>query len=740
MLFRPSFVAFCLVFALSPSGHAEDEVLPLKLDRSFKKLPATDERPVAFISAQRVEARQGGLLEAEGEVELRQDDQVIGADHLRYNQDSKEVQAEGGVTIRQSDSFVSGPTLNINLDSNRGVMKQPEYQFSENYSRGSATSVNIEGKKNYSFEHATYTTCPIGNDDWLLKMSRLEIDRATQVGVAYHTLVEFKGVPLLYTPWMDFPLGSGNRSGFLGPTQGSTNSGGLEITLPYYWSISPNLDATFSPRFITKRGTQFNNEVRYLQPEYGGELQLDVLSADRVYLADRSRVSWKHNQNLGKGFAAAWNVSRVSDNAYFRDLSGSVNSTSQTNLLREGVATYAGEGWNATARVQRYQTLQDPLALVTVPYRRQPQLNLSAQQPVADGTLALSSEYVDFRNPDPAQVNGKRMVIYPSLSYPLLNAPGYFFTPKFGMHYTNYVLDGNNVRNLPDSSRSVPIFSLDGGLVFERNDSFFGNGYMQTLEPRAYYVRIPYRNQSMLPNFDTAQAPFSFSQMFTENRFLGSDLVGDADMLTLALTSRAIDDEDGTERLRVGVAERFSFKAPQVNLVAPTDSNSRSDILMMVGGRMTRAWWLDSLVQYNPNMVHTESYSAAARYNPEAGKLFNLGYRFTRNTLRQMDVSTQWPISGRWHGVGRLNFSLQDNRILDALGGLEYNVSCWTLRLVAQSFATATQERSTGIFIQLELNDLVSIGSDPLTALRSSISGYSKLNDLPVERPVQGFK
>jgi len=278
--------------------------------------------------------------------------------------------------------------------------------------------------------------------------------------------------------------------------------------------------------------------------------------------------------------------------------------------------------------------------------------------------------------------------------------------------------------------------------VFERNDSFLGTGYAQTLEPRAYYVRIPYRDQGALPNFDTAQAPFSFSQMFTENRFLGSDRVGDADMLTLALTSRAIDDVDGTERLRVAMAERFSFKAPQVNLVAPSDSNSRSDILLTVGGKMTRAWRLDSLVQYNPNQVHTASYSAAARYNPEAGKLLNLGYRFTRNTLRQMDVSTQWPISGRWHGVGRLNYSLQDSRILEALGGLEYNEACWAVRLGAQSFATATRERTTGIFIQLELNDLVSVGvgSDPLATLRSSVLGYTKLNALPADKPPQGLR
>ncbi len=739
MRFRPVFVALSLFGVLPLSGHAEDEPLPLKLDRTFRMLPAASDEAVAFISARRVEARQGEQLEATGDVQLRQGGQVISAAHLLFEQESREVLADGGVKIEQGGASVSGATLKMNLDTSLGEVDRAEFQFTENHARGKASTVHIVGKRNYSLSDASYTTCPAGNDDWLLKMSRLDIDRTTQVGVAHNARVEFKGVPLLYTPWMDFALHSGRRSGFLGPVFGSTNSGGAEITIPYYWSIADNLDATIEPRFITKRGTQFKNEFRYLQPNYRGELHVDVLNGDRVSRSDRSRLALKHSQDLGGGFGASLNLNRVSDDAYFRDLSDSVNVTSQTNLLRDGTLTYAGGWWNASARVQRFQTLQDPLAPVVVPYRRQPQLNLNAQRSVAGADVTFSGEYVDFRHP--TSVNAQRMVIYPSVSYPLLSAPGYFLTPKLGIHHTDYLLGINNPGGAPNSTRSLPIFSLDSGLVFERSDSFLGTGYAQTLEPRAYYVRIPYRNQDALPNFDTAQAPFSFAQMFTENRFLGSDRVGDADMLTLALTSRAIDDADGTERLRVAMAERLSFRAPQVNLVAPTNSNSRSDILMTVGGKLTRAWRLDSLLQYNPNLGHTESYSAAARYNPEAGKLLNLGYRFTRNTLRQADVSTQWPLAGRWHGVGRLNFSLQDGRLLEALGGLEYNDACWAIRMGAQSFATATQERTTGMFIQLELTDLVSVGvGDPLATLRSSILGYTKLNTSPTGQSQQGLR
>jgi LPS-assembly protein len=740
MRFSFLLVVFLMFGTFPLSGHAGETPLPLKLDRTFNKHPAASEGTAAFISADHVEAKKGEQLEAYGNVELRQNGQVISAEHLRYGQVSKDVLAEGSVRLEQNGAILRGPVLKLNLDSELGEMTRPEYEFGENHARGNAETLHIAGRKNYTFDAATYTTCPAGNDDWLLRMSRLDIDRTTQVGVARHARVEFKGVPILYTPWLDFALNDKPRSGSLGPVFGSTNKGGAEITLQYYWRIASNYDATFSPRMIAKRGTQFNNEFRYLQPSYAGELHLDILPDDRVNNLTRTSQVLKHNQNLGGGFGLALDVNRVSDDDYFRDLANSVNGTSQTNLLREGVVSYGGaDWWSSSVRVQRFQTLQDPLAPLVLPYRRQPQVSLNAQNSGASANVTLASEYVDFRHD--TSVNGKRLVVYPSASYSVLNEQGYYLTPKLGVHYSRYKFGINNTDNLPDATRSVPIFSTDSGMVYERDDSFLGESYVQTLEPRLYYVYIPYRNQDQLPNFDSAQAPFNFGQIFTENRFFGSDRVGDANIATLALTSRAIDSEGGTERLRVMLGERFSFKAPKVALPnTATDSNNRSDILMSLGGKLTKSWSLDSLFQYNPNQAHTESYNVMASYKPEAGKLLNLNYRFTRNTLRQTDVSTQWPIFGRWQGVARLNYSLQDQRSLEALAGLEYNQSCWALRFVAQSFTTATRERSNQIFLQLELSDLVPIGSDPLSALRTSISGYTKMNSLPSEQSVQELR
>ena len=743
MRFRLNPITFSLlcIFAHAVAVYAGDDTLLLRLDRTFMNSPenspsGNQEETPLFISAQQLGGKKGKQVEAIGEVELRKRGQVISADRMLYLLDSKDLIADGAVQIEQDNNVIQGPYLKLNLDSNIGDMTQPTFHFGENNARGKADTLLIQGKQNYALHNVSYTTCPADNDDWLLKVRELEIDRNTQIGVAHHARVEFMGVPILYTPWMDFALNNQRKSGFLGPVFGSTVQGGSEMTLPYYWNIAPNRDATLAPRVMIKRGLLLNNEFRYMESTYSGEAHLDVLPGDRITNRTRSRLSLMHTQNLGYGLNGSVNFNKVSDDAYFRDLSGTVSSTSQTNLVREGVLSYGSSWWNASARVQSFQTLQDPSAPVVAPYRRTPQINMVARQTLDKANVSLSGEFVDFRHP--TSPNGQRLVLYPSVSYPLVAKPAFYLTPKLGLHNTYYIMGANNT--LPNTSRTVPIFSLDSGVTLERDWNLAGQDFIQTLEPRAYYVYIPYRDQNQLPNFDSAQADFSFAQIFTENRFFGSDRIGDANQMTLALTSRLLDPSSGAERLRVAIGQRFSANTPQVNLVVPTATSNKSDILLAASGRLTPAWSLDSTFQYNPNQSHSEKFNVAARYQPEGGKVLNLGYRFTRNSLRQTDLSTQWPLSGRWHAVARWNYSLQDSRILESLGGLEYNENCWTIRLVAQRFATATQQVSTGFFVQLELNDLVAVGPDPLALLRQSVPGYTKLNEPSRDKPVQGLR
>jgi LPS-assembly protein len=749
MRFRLKPIAFSMLCAFAPSVYGADEPLILKLDRTFNMMPEAQDATPAFVNAQHIEGKKDNQILATGDAELRKQGQVIFADRLLYKQDTREVIADGSVRVEQGGDVMTGPHLELNLDSNIGDMAQPKFFLGENSARGSANALHMAGKENYTLSHVSYTTCPAGDDDWLLKMSELDIDRSTHVGEARNAYVEFKGLPILYTPWMDFALNDNRKTGFLSPIFGSTTKGGSEVTLPFYWNIAPNYDATFSPRAMTKRGLLLGNEFRYMQPKYTGKMEVDVLPGDQLTGTTRSHLVLQHMQNLGNGFRGSINVNRVSDNAYFRDLSTTVTDTSQVNLLREGVLSYGGGWWNSSLRVQSYQTLQDPAAPVAIPYRRMPQITLGAHKSVDGGAFTFAGEYVDFAHP--TLVNGQRLVLYPSVSYPLLSDPAYYLTPKVGLHHTEYQLGVNNTANLPASAtRTLPIFSVDSGVTLERDWSFVGEDFVQTLEPRVYYVYIPYQDQSKLPNFDSAQAAFNFAQIFTENRFYGSDRIGDANQVTAGVTTRFLDPKSGVERLRLQLGQRFSLSTPRVNLVAPTVNTNKSDILLAASGRLTRTLTLNSLYQYNPTLSHSEMFNTAVRYKPESGKVLNLGYRFTRasydqngvlqqSPIRQIDMSEQWPLYGRWHSVASWNYSLQEKRLLEGLLGLEYNEKCWTIRLVAQRFTTATFQASTGFFVQLELNDLIQVGSNPLDALHQSIPGYTKLNQSSTNNEVQGL-
>jgi len=758
MRFSPLFVVvilavFCLRPAIADDNFGAGE-------RTYTE-PLTNEQTQgipAVVEADRLEGKKGKQIEASGNAVLRKGDQTIHADRLLYFQDSQDihaqgsvilikgdqsiradrlwyfrdngdVDAQGAVLLRQNDSSMTGPHLRLNMDTSAGVMEEPAFVLGENNAHGSAETMRIQDRQHFLFDQATYTTCPADSPDWSLRMGGLEIDKSRQIGIAHHAWVEFMNVPILYSPWMDFPLNEQRKSGFLAPIFGGTANGGSELTLPYYWNIAPNFDATLSPRFMAKRGLMANNEIRYLQRNYQGEVELDMLPHDRLADSRRSFISLKHNAVLNPRLHGDVTYNRVSDDAYFRDLANAVNATSQVNFLREGVLTYDADWGQAMARVQRFQTLQDPVSPIVSPYKRLPQLTVNAQKRYDRAKFTLASEFVDFAHP--TLPNGKRLVVRPGLSYALLNDPGYYVTPRLGLHATQYLMGANNVDASPDTLRSLPIVSVDSGVKFERDWSVLGNDYIQTLEPRAFYVYIPYRNQDALPNYDSALADFNFTQMFSENRFAGSDRIGDANQVTLAVSSRLLEQSNGRERLKIMLGERFSFSAPRVNLATPSTTLNKSDILLAASGQLTNTVALESEIQYDPNQSHIQRFSAETHYRPGGGKTLNVGYRLLRNTLRQIDISSQWPIYRRWHGVARWNYSLQDSRFLEEVAGLEYNESCWTLRLVAQRFATATQQANIGYFLQLELSDMVKMGSDPLNMLKQSVPGYEKVNNQP---------
>ena len=732
MRFRSGYPAIFLICFFALSAEAADDQSATPVEPVTAAAKALD-KVETVIEADNLTGQKGSQIEASGDATLIQGDKSIRAERLIYQQDTHDLEAQGSVVLEQDGNTMSGPSMQYNLDSSAGQMEQPEYYLKENDARGSADILRLEDSLHLSLENATYTTCPAGNQDWLMSMGTLELDRESQIGVATNALVRFKRVPILYSPWMDFPLAGQRKSGLLAPIFGSTSKGGSEVTLPIYWDIAPNYDATIAPRRISKRGLMLNNEFRYLGYSYNGEAHVDVLPDDALVKRNRARFSLEHDHALTNRLRGHIEYTRVADNDHFRDLADAVNTTSRVNLLQEGVLNYYADWWTLGARVQRFQTLQDAAAPIVVPYARLPQLSLGVRRNLGEASIAIDGEYVAFSHP--TAVNAKRTVLSPAISYPLVNQPAYYVTPKVTLHGTYYSMGANNNTGLADATRTVPIYSIDSGFALERDTRMFGGDYLQTLEPRAFYVYVPYRDQDALPNFDTALADFSFTQMFAENRFLGSDRIGDANQVTLALTSRLLDKNTGAERLKIMLGERFSILTPRVNLGTTATSTYKSDILLAASGQVTRAFLLDSELQYDPNLSRTQRFNIAARYHPEPGKALNLGYRYQRDILRQVDLSTQWPLLKRWTGVGRWNYSFPDSRILDSSAGLEYNQDCWTLRFVVQHFATATKQTNTSFFVQLELNDFVKVGSDPLGLLKQSVPGYTKSNEKSDNKP-----
>ncbi len=654
---------------------------------------------------------------------------------------TEEVWAKGNVLMRRGADWISGPEAKFKRGDETGFFHQPEFHIGDNASRGDAKDLLFVGENRYELKDFRYTTCVAGNDDWYLTSREVDLDRSRLVGTARNASIIFKGVSILYSPYLDFPLSNERKSGFLTPVFGSTSSRGIEMSIPYYLNLAPNYDATLTPRVMTRRGLQINGQARYLFPDMAGEADAEVLP-DRITGTNRYGLSWKHNQNFAflPGLAGYVNIQKVSDDAYFTDLSDRLVVTSQSTLPREGGFVYNRGPFSLLTRIQRFQTLQDPANPITPPYFREPQL-LMTMSPVEWKGLDFqaSGEFVRFHQS--ALVNGDRTVLYPSVTW-AQRGNAWFVNARTGLHMTHYDLD-NAALAESHLNRVVPISSIDSGLVFERDANLFGKAFTQTLEPRAYYVYIPYRRQDQIPAFDTAIDEFNFSQLFTENRYLGSDRIGDANQLTLAAVTRLSDPQTGEERMRFAIGQRYYFQDQRVTLTEAPRTANTSDLLLSGEGRLSDAWSAAGTFEYNLNHPQTERLDLGVRWQPGPGRVFNASYRYIRqqvdptgitSQLKQVDFSGQWPFLDGWSVIGRWNYSLVDGKTLEGVAGLEYNGGCWAFRIVGQRLTTTTQLASKSVFVQFELNGLARLGTNPIDVLKRSVPGYLTVTD-PALRP-----
>lgn len=693
--------------------------------RSAPELPGAALQGTDF-DADNAEIQQNRIYLLTGNVVMERAGRRVQADRVRYDQELDQAQVDGNIRMDEAATRITGSHATLLLGTDQGEIRDAEYEIYAQHARGRATAAYQESAIRKRFEDATYTTCDAEAEAWRLNARSLVLKEDEGVGVARHAWLRLGAVPVLYTPYINFPIDDRRKSGLLVPSWGNSDNSGAEFALPYYWNIAPHRDATITPRLMSKRGLQMQGEFRYLNPTNSGELGLEYLPSDNEYAnEDRTLFRIDHRGSPLPRLRTTLFGTDVSDEDYFEDLGTSLDISSITHLERRAEASYHGSGWTLTGRAQDFQTVDRSIPSVNHPYRRIPQVLFNANPLTQPYGLefGLASEFVQFDHDE--RVDGTRLDLYPKVSLPVGGA-AWYLTPSAGVRYTTYDLN-DPTTGADDPDRTTPVASLDGGLFFERNVGLFGNDLLQTLEPRAFYLYVPNEDQADLPLFDTSLRDFSFQQMFEDNRFNGADRMGDANQLTLAVTSRLLDPATGTQHASLSLGQILYFRDREVTLAPtlPAEEQSSSNLVGEVDLRLTRSWKTIAGLQWDPHQSRTERGNVRLQYRPNPQHLWNFSYRYRAGDLEQIDTSALWYFTPRWHGVMRWNYELPDGELLEGLAGLEYESCCWIFRILGRSYISDTQgERNDAIMFQLELKGLTSFG-DPIEALlEDGILGY----------------
>ncbi len=716
------------------------------------------------LQAREIRGRPDLDATAEGQVELRRGPLELQADWLSYEQAQDLAVARGNVRLRNASGRYSGSELQLHLQRFEGFVLQPTYEFDRLQAGGRAQRMDfIDNKRSVAYQ-AWYTSCPREDGDnpaWVLQTTRVQLDFENNEGVAEGAVLRFLDIPILALPTLSFPLGDGRKSGWLPPTVDFDTRSGLSLAVPYYWNIAPNRDATFTPQLIVRRGAALDSELRWLEPGHSGRIQADLLPNDRAAGRSRWALSGEHDGALALN--TRWHVDglRVSDDSWWKDFPKDSRSLNARLLpLRLEAEHDLNGAWGkglVYARMLRWQVLQGSDVVVLSPYERMPQLGLQLAGAVAGGLglqYALQTEANRFVLPDragsPAEPTGWRAHVLGSLSWPL-RQPGSWVVPRLSVNAASYALDQTLVDGRRHAARVIPSMSIDAGLEFDRATTLFGRSFRQTLEPRALYVNTPYRNQTGLPNFDSAAKDFNVNSIFSDNAFSGIDRVSDAHQLTAGVTTRLVDAATGAETMRLGVVQRVLLRTQQVTPEGLPFSQRWSDVFLFGSANAGAGLTLEGSLQYSPDIQRAVRSIGSVRWNPGEYRTLSTTYRLTRGLTEQLELGWQWPIwksalaagtgraatatssgsscGGTWYAVGRVNYSLKDSRITDSILGLEYDAGCWIMRVVAERLSTGRSEATTHIQLQLELVGLSRLGSNPLKVLKDNIPGYRLLRD-----------
>lgn len=763
----PKPVVLGLLMAFSGSVYASDwhsqksalcQKLPetVSVDKTDKKVTVAqksglDALPenVTRITADEINGQINGMHRATGQVIIERNNDVLNADWAEYNEKDDTVQAGDHFVLTRADGqTVTGENLSYQLGEQTGQASDADFVIEQDKRRlqGASKQLLMQDKQHQILRDVQFNTCNTGDKSWYIQADEVHTNHNTGIGVAKNAKFVFAGVPLLYTPWADFPLHGNRKSGLLVPTL-QIGSDGTEIDVPYYFNLAPNYDATASLGVISSRGLRTGGEFRYLDEKFSGSINGTYMPHDsRSPYNNRYEVNAQHEHRFNQHLTGGIDFHQVSDNDYYRDFYGRDAIAQNVNLNRSLWLNYQknlfGQPLYAQFLVQKYQTLSDSLGYKDKPYAILPRLSATWQKNFKTfGQFNISGQLTHFEHDSKQQ--GIRAVVYPSLQWDFHNSWAYV-RPKIGIHATQYWLDAFEHQKARNPSRVLPIINVDSGITFERQARLFGQHYLQTLEPRLFYNYIPKKNQNHLPNFDASENNFSYEQLFRENIYSGSDRINASNSISFGLQSRLLNPQTGAERFRAGIGQKFYLNNDSVTFDGNVYSNNRnrSDIVAFTGGWLNNNWYTDSHVHWNQNDKRMQRYDFGIRYNPEAGKVLSARFKYGHNEeiysgfygkLKHIDLAAQWPINPNLHAIARLNYSISPWQALEQTIGLEYKspCGCWSTSLVAQRYVTDLNKHKTGIFLMFQLKDLSNVGSNRLAdKLRLAIPGYVKTNEV----------
>lgn len=698
-----------------------------RIDELLQADPAD---PRIEITSDTGELGRAGDAVLSGNVTIRTGQRLLKADQAEVDAGRRSVRLRGRMEYLDPQLHVVGDSGSF-VEDGGGQFKGAQFELIDRSVRGAAEGARVWPGGKLELQGVRYTACPPGNDDWELQAGQIAIDQESRIGTGRDVKLEFLGVPIFYTPWITFPVGDQRKSGLLFPTVGSSSKTGTLVAVPYYWNLATNYDATLTARWYSSRGVRIDPEFRYLDDRSRSQLNVEYLLHDENRGESRNLVDWRHVTRFAPRTRLLVDAANVSDPDYFEDFGVGFEGTSVTYLDRYVDLRHDTGAWSFTARAQDYQIIDTELPEEDEPYQVVPQVTAAGRWTALPGGLSASfqAEATNFaRSVGP---EGLRVDAEPSLEW-RIDRGGAFVAANAGYRYTQYSLQDVAEGGDASPSRSLPSASVDTGLVLERTAGSHGDR-LQTVEPRLLYLYVPYRDQDDLPVFDTGLPDLNLVQLFRDNRYVGPDRVGDANQLSVGVTTRLLDSARGTQYLSATLGQAFYFEDPRVRLPdEPVRNRSSSDVVAELELNAYKHWNARFAYQWDPDESRGVRSETFLQYAPAPGRVLNAGYRFRRDLLEQVDVSGAWPINARWRGFARYVYSLREEKTLDQFVGFEYSSCCWAVRLITRRFVSSRSgDAETSFGLQLELKGLSSVGVDNEAFLREAIRGYSALQTAP---------